>query len=36
MKNTQAFNDWMKEHGYRMVERFRRYPVNENFLIVPA
>jgi len=33
--NAAAFGDWAGQHRYRIVERFRRWPPNENFMIVP-
>lgn len=33
--NTIVFFAWCKTHGYVIVERIKRYEVNENFLIVP-
>jgi FkbM family methyltransferase len=34
-EHANAFVDWAKQHHYRIVERFRRWPPNENFMIVP-
>jgi FkbM family methyltransferase len=33
--HTAGFTDWVRDHRYRVVERFRRYHSNENFMIVP-
>jgi FkbM family methyltransferase len=35
-ENATAFNDWASTNRYVLVERFRRYPTNENFLMKPA
>jgi methyltransferase FkbM-like protein len=35
-QNAAGFNDWVASNGYRISERFRRYPQCENFLIVSA
>jgi FkbM family methyltransferase len=34
--NAAAFQDWMKHNDYLIAQRFQRYPVNENFMLVPA
>lgn len=34
-ENYQGFFDWCASNGYVIKERFKRYPVNENFLITP-
>ncbi len=34
--NRVAFDAWLKAHDYAVAETFRRYPVNENFMVVPA
>jgi FkbM family methyltransferase len=33
--NGEGFLAWSQAHCYRVAERFRRYGVNENYLIVP-
>ena len=35
-KNVEAFAAWRRAAGYRVLERFRRYQWNENFLITPV
>lgn len=34
-ENIAEFSDWMRLHRYKIVEQFRRYQLNENFLVVP-
>jgi FkbM family methyltransferase len=34
--NRDGFAAWLGEHDYRVEESFRRYTVNENFLIIPG
>lgn len=34
-ENAAAFKDWMDQHDYREIDRFRRYRRRENYLIVP-
>jgi FkbM family methyltransferase len=34
--NAEKFMGWLASHQYGVVERFRRYRVNENFLISPV
>jgi FkbM family methyltransferase len=34
--NRDGFAAWCGEHNYRIEESFRRYTVNENFLIIPG
>lgn len=35
-RNAEAFQAWTARQGYRIERRFRRYEVNENYLILPA
>ncbi len=35
-RNSPGFNEWLAKSGYTIVDRFKRYPSNENFLIVAA
>ncbi len=32
--NITAFSEWLEKNSYTIISRIRRYPVNENFLIV--
>lgn len=32
--NLEEFNSWIQTNNYRIIERVKRYEVNENFLIV--
>jgi FkbM family methyltransferase len=34
--NTGDFEDWVQRNDYVSVRRFRRYPENENYMIVPV
>lgn len=34
-ENYEGFFGWCSVNGYVIKERFKRYPVNENFLVVP-
>jgi FkbM family methyltransferase len=34
-QNAGAFVQWVATEGYQIAERFRRYPVNENYLCIP-
>lgn len=34
--NVSAFDAWLKAHEYSVVERFRRYIGNENYMVVPG
>ena len=34
-ENTAAFLDWCAAHSYVVREKFRRYTVNENYLVMP-
>ena len=34
-QNRQAFDAWVSAHDYEVVENFRRYRVNENFMLLP-
>ena len=33
--NRESFDQWREQHRYLIVERYRRYPQNENFLLLP-
>lgn len=33
--NVAAFTQWVADNEYRVVERFRRYEGNENYLVIP-
>ena len=33
--NSGDFEGWVQRNGYMSVRRFRRYPENENHMIVP-
>lgn len=33
--NEKRFKEWCHTNGYRIVKRFKRYDVNENFLVEP-
>ena len=33
--NQEAFAAWLDEHRYRVIQRFRRYKVNENYMVAP-
>ena len=35
-ENAEAFKKWCTDNAYKVEETYRRYPVNENYLIVPA
>ncbi|WP_043365788.1 FkbM family methyltransferase [Belnapia sp. F-4-1] len=35
-RNAEAFQAWAGRQGYRIERRFRRYEVNENYLVLPA
>lgn len=35
-KNAKAFQAWCGQNNYRILERFRRYQWNENYLIAPS
>jgi len=35
-ENAADFGGWSEQNGYVTVERYRRYPENENYLILPA
>jgi FkbM family methyltransferase len=34
--NIPRFRDWVTEQGYVIADSFRRYPDNENFMIIPT
>lgn len=34
--NTNDFEDWVLRNDYVAVRRFRRYPENENYMILPV
>jgi FkbM family methyltransferase len=34
--NVEPFRDWMRSRGYVSVCRYRRYPVNENYMLLPV
>ncbi len=34
-QNYEGFFAWCKANAYEIKERFKRYPVNENFLVIP-
>lgn len=34
-QNSAAFQDWVREQDYTIVRTFRRYAVNENYMILP-
>lgn len=33
--NQDAFDEWVSRNAYRVVDRFKRYRENENFMLVP-
>jgi FkbM family methyltransferase len=33
--NRQGFDVWVSEHGYKVMQMFRRYKTNENFMLLP-
>jgi FkbM family methyltransferase len=33
-KNRQVFDEWRESHGYEIAATYRRYPTNENFLLL--
>jgi FkbM family methyltransferase len=34
-ENTPAIGEWISSNRYRIVERFRRYPIAENYMLLP-
>lgn len=34
-ENQTAFETWMRNAGYQIIDRYKRYPTNENFLCKP-
>jgi hypothetical protein len=35
-RNAKAFREWLEAHRYVTVDTYRRYPSNENYMVVPT
>jgi hypothetical protein len=36
ISNAEAFQEWIRVHGYVTARKYRRYPTNENYMVVPV
>ena len=34
--NSGLFRDWVSQHSYTVVRTYRRYEVNENYMVLPC